>query len=49
MSPSPILRVLLGVSLAAVMSGGRAAAESQDPQEPFDWPAIISRLKQEAY
>ena len=49
MSAMRILRVLLGVSLAAAIPSGRAGAAPKDTQEAFDWPEVISRLKQEAY
>ena len=49
MSAVRTLRMLLGVSLAAAISSGRVGAEAQDTQEAFNWPDIISRLKQEAY
>ena len=49
MSSRGLLRLLLGVSLAAMTPWVRADEGSSEAQEVFDWPAIIVQLKQEAY
>ena len=49
MSSRGLLRLLLGLSLAAMTPWVRADEGSSEAQEVFDWPAIIVRLKQEAY